>query len=287
MLQLNRFWSSVWSVFVYLVSVGLLTEIVQRVATLFGLLNFGGVFATLFTTLVAALTAIAGTLAYLDWRWNWKPEHIGMPRTAGAAGWVAAGVGLGALAGLLAYVAGSLAAGSGIPAINIPNVQSLDFVELPVLILALFAAEMVFRGAVISRYQADLSQREVLLMAIVTPLAWPIVQRILGQFILPLGGPSPALGGAWAIAESVVLSLLFLRTDSVWLSAGLRSGVLVVAGLFPAHELGHLLLWGSVAAVLLAMELIKQQRAPRRVQPGGGSYRTTRGRTLRGPWGPH
>jgi hypothetical protein len=108
--------------------------------------------------------------------------------------------------------------------------------------------------------------------------------------------PSTGISTLGTAAMSVCLSLLFLRTDSVWLTAGIRMGVhLLSFGLgsslpprtFPA-DAGLAIVFGVPAVIMLLLEINKLQSFRR---PGGGSrrgpQRVVYGRTVRGPWGPH
>jgi membrane protease YdiL (CAAX protease family) len=163
-----------------------------------------------------------------------------------------------------------------VPPLLLPSFTGVVVVTLVMTLVTAFATEMIFRGAAISRYQADLTRREVLLAATLTPFGWLMVQRLLS-----VNGPPSGMNSPTEMAMSVFLALLFLRTDSVWLSAGLRAGALVLAVVLPAAAAGPggPVLWGSAAAILLALEWFRQERMPRRVQSNR--------RTIRGPWGPH
>lgn len=274
-MQLSRFWASVWSVVVYLFGVGLLQYLLGMLVTLFGLVSGGP--AMLLRLAVAAVVPIAGTLVFLDWRWSWKAEHIGMGRDSRSIGWLLAGLAGGGLAAYLTHVASAVL--DKVP-LGMPALQPFDPVRVLFTLVTLFGAEMVFRGAAISRYQADLTPREVLLAAPLTPLAW-----LLLESFFHLGGPPTGMSTLAEFPMIAALVFLYLRTDSVWLSAGLRMGVyagLTVTSLSVSPS-GQMLVWGIIALVLLALEWNKQQRMPRRVQP----RTTNRGRTVRGPWGPH
>jgi membrane protease YdiL (CAAX protease family) len=277
-MYINRFWSSVWSVLAYLFGIGLLEYIMRSVVTLFGLLR--GPEAMLLTTLVSVAVPIAGTLLYMDWSWGWTPEHIGLHRRSSSVLWLLAGLGAGGLAGFLAYLTAwllnrlGLPAGAGDPAVS-PLVLLLMLLRAP-------AVEIVFRGAVPSRFQADLSPREALLAAPLAPFAWYVLGGALGVAM-----PNPGLAFTWSIPMSVFLSLLFLRTDSVWLSVGIHTGMMGSALAFrsPGFHTGALVVWTLAALVMLALEWYWQQRTPRRVPP----RRTQRVWVWNGrnPWGPH
>jgi len=133
--------------------------------------------------------------------------------------------------------------------------------------------------------------------AVLTPMAWLILQRLLG-YPYPWTGLGSAAGfsaaystgsGLWPYAMSAVLTLLFLRTDSVWFTAGIRFGAaaaLLVVQQGGGADTGVLVVWGTAAVVLAALAWFDQQQGPRRGAPGRGA-RVIRSRTVRGPWGPH
>lgn len=275
-MPVNRFWSSIWSVAGYLFGIGMLQYILMQVATLFGLLPSAAQVPVVMVVVLAA--PVIGTMYYIDWRWSWKGEHIGLSRDpAVAAGRWLLGLGSGAVVALLAHaVSEVLTAGAltvGAPTFALPD----DPIILVYGLLSLFVAELVFRGAAISRLQADLSPREVLIAAPLITLLWYLMNAVFRTGELPTGILTPS-----DMAVTVFVALLFLRTDSVWLSAGLRMGF-TAAGAFLSLKLsdqGEVLVWGAGALILLAMELSKLQRMPKRV--------VHRGRTTRGPWnGPH
>lgn len=296
-MQLNRFWGSVWSVIVYLFSLGLLQVIFAQVATLFGLLQVGRMglvlsapgtaadwgLVTWLLLLVAAVTPIIGSMAYLDWRWSWKLEHVGMGRNGRVMGWAALGLLVGLLSALLIHGVSGLLQGNGA---FFPRLQpALDPNLLAGLLLAP-GIELVYRGVVVSRYEADLDERwQVLLAAALTPLAWMLIGSFFG-----LGAPATGMGSPEAAAMSLTLVLLFMRTSSAWLTTGIRMGLygsLLLLGVQSTPAAG-LLVWGVAAIVLLLLEWFRWQRMPRRVQPRRGPQRVFRGgRTVRGPWGPH
>lgn len=279
-MPVNRFWSSVGSVFAYLVGVGLLQYIIGDIVSLFGLLPDRFLLPAM--ALVSTVVPVVGTIMYTDWKWGWRLDHMGM-RTglAASAGLWLLGALSGAGAALLAQAVSVLLAGESL-AKAVPVLTSVSPLTLATTLLPLFAAELVFRGAVVSRYQSDLAPREVLLAAPLTPFAWIVFNMIFPMF----GQVLPNLTQAWEAPLVVFLTLLFLRTDSVWLSAGIRMGLLGAMLLLTPNTsaAGMVLVWGVAAVVLLALEWFKQQRMPRRVQPRGPQ----RGRVTRGPWqGPH
>lgn len=277
-MQLNRFWSAIWTVVGFLFSIALLQYIADNVVTLFGLLPAlaGGRVTFWVMGIAAAILPIAGALAYINWRWSWGPEHIGLRWTATAPVWLLGGLAVG---GALAY--GIVQVEQFFPSTT-PNLPVV--VGEPALIFALqaLALEVVYRGVLISRLEYDLARKEFLLSAILLPLVWVPVQTFF-QFTQPSTGVV-ALGTA---ALSVTLSLLFMRTESVWLTAGLRAGLyLAVWALgLPLSERGLMLVFGPLALVLFLMEWLKVKPISR-----PGTRRTqqrTFGKTVRGPWGPH
>lgn len=277
-MPIGRFWGSVWSVVKYLVGLGLLAMVLQYVVTLFGLMP--AVAAALVVGPAVALACVAGTFLYADWQWGWKASNMGLPFNVGALSrGLAGGIAAGAAGALLAQAIG----GQG-PVLNLAVVGPPKLLELGMILLASFVVELIFRGAVVSRYQYDLSHWEVLAAATLTPFGWVIVNSLLR-----FGAPSAGVNSMWQAAMSVALTLLFLRFDSVWLTTGIRFGMvgtMALLGLGGAGlENGALIVWGSVAAALLALEWFKRQGQPKRMQPTRG--RVTRGRMHRGPWGPH
>jgi hypothetical protein len=262
------------------VAVGLLQFILLSVATLFGLVPDA---AQDPITLVVGLAApIVGTMYYIDWRWSWKGEHIGLSRNPGASAltWLL-GLAGGAVAAFLAHIVSELLKTGTFTFVAPAFDASVNPMLLAEALLPLFVVELVYRGAAISRLQADLSPREVLIGAPLLPVLGFLISALFERGELPLG-----IATRSDLAATVFLALLFLRTDSVWLSAGLRMGFMAAISLLslPVTDQGGLVVWGVGALVLLAMELAKLQRMPKKVTQRG---RTT-GRTTRGPWGgPH
>jgi hypothetical protein len=280
-MQLNRFWSSVWEVVKFLAAVALLNYILLMVATGFGLLR--GDSAVLVRAVVGVLAPAAGAMLYIDWVWNWRAEHIGLTRSpAAAGGWWLLGLAGGGVLALLGHVVSAALAGGGF---SFPTGQGAPAVVNPlflvILLLQAFSVELVMRGAAISRFQADLQAREVLIMAPLVPLISTLITSVFAG-MMPTGVIYP-----YDIATVVALALLFIRTDSVWLTAGLRMGFLAALQLLNLRisTQGGYAVWGALALVLLAIEWFKQQRMPRRMPQRGG--RSGGGRTIRGPWGPH
>ncbi|HWI61450.1 MAG TPA: CPBP family glutamic-type intramembrane protease [Symbiobacteriaceae bacterium] len=275
-MPVNRFWSSVGSVLGYLAGIGLLQYILVQVGTGFGLLPEP--FRTPVALVVSTIVPVVGTMYYLDWRWSWKGEHIGLSRSPGTAAskWLL-GFAAGVAGALIAHVLSESIAAQAFT-LTMPDLRlAVSPLVLVFSLLQLFVAELIFRGAAISRLQADLSPQEVLLGAPLIPIAWFIISRIFRFGFLPMG-----IEVGWDIAATLFVTLLFLRTDSVWLSAGLRMGFAGAVSLLTlgVTAQGGNIVWGIGALILLVQEWTKLQRAPKRMQQ--------RGRTTRGPWGgPH
>lgn len=281
-MYVNRFWSSVGSVAAYLLGIGLLQYVLVIVGTLFGILP-SGLVRTLIIALIAIGAPVIGTLTYVNWRWAWKADHIGAVRSSAGAVWLVIGLMIGMVAAMVVYLLSALLSDGAIP-FAVPPFAAFSLLAFLQTLALAFGIELVFRGAVISRYQADLPHKELLIAALLTPFAWAL---IAGFFILP--GPLTGMGSTWLMAFSVFLTLLFLRTDSVWLSTGLRGGMvgMVVALPLEISETGGLAVWGTAAAILLYQEWRKLQGQPQRVARRRGPQPSGRGRTIRGPWGPH
>lgn len=274
-MPVNRFWSSVGTVLGYLIGVGLLTHIMVQIATLFGFLPRST--QVLVGAVASIIVPVVGTMYYIDWRWGWKWEHIGLGRSPGpAAGKWLLGAAAGAAGAFVAHIASATIA-AGAFTFTLPTVSLISNpFQLAVGLLTLFVAELVFRGAATSRLQADLTPRDVLIAAPLIPVAWFLLTFIFGYGYLPFGYQHN-----YDLAAILFVTLLFLRTDSVWLSAGLRMGFFGAISLttLSVTDEGGILVWGLGALILVAMEWSRQQRMPKRT--------TQRGRTTRGPWGPH
>jgi len=281
-MQLSRFWSSVWGVFAYLAGLAILRIILGRLMTLFGFVP--DPWAIYLFSLATFVAMIGGTVLYIDWKWGWKTEHIGVGRSGGAS---AIGLLMGLVLGAVAFYLSTVATGwfsAGTVSFALPPVLSLDLLNLAVVLAIAFAVEFVFRGAVVSRFYADLSPREVLIAGTAAPFVWSLVDYVFGFLSLPTG----IANVTWYIPLSIFLTLLFLRTDSVWISAGLRMGMVGAVALFGSVTAqGGTVVWGVAAAILVLLEFVRQQRMPRRVTPTRRDPRNTRSRTIRGPWGPH
>jgi len=283
-MPVNRFWRSVGSVAAFLFAVGLLQIILLRLLTLFGFVPGGIGVGLTFRMTVVHLVPVIGTFLYLDWRWGWGPEHIGLPRHKSAFLPGLLGLLIGMAAAVVAHLVGAFFAGGQVnPADFLPRPFAVSSVGSLVLLLAeAFAVELVFRGVVISRYQADLDDQEAVLAGTLTPFAWAIIAGAL------LGGfPSVGISSLWEAAMSVALSLLYLRFNSVWLTFGLRFGMMLLPEVLRMGitERGGFLVWGIAAAVLVAMEWNRLKHLPRPMGPRRNPFRPER--TWRGPWGPH
>lgn len=281
-MSVNRFWGSVGSVAACLFAIGLLQVILLQ---LLSLLSFLSVLRPLILTIVA-LVPIVGAVFYLDWRWGWNLEHIGLPWDKSAVLPGLVGLGGGAAAAVLAHLASTLLAGNSFTLASfLPAPFSLRALGnlIPVLVEA-FAVELLFRGVVISRYMADMEDQEAVLAGTLTPFVWAILAGAL-----MLGMPSAGIDGWWQGAMSVCLSLLFIRFNSVWLTSGLRIGMLLMMELssIQVTQQGGFLVWGIVAAALVVLEWNRLKHTPRPVGSRQGPYRRDGGRTFRGPWGPH
>ncbi len=287
-------WGSIGAVASYLFGLALLQYILMTVAGFFGVVSTA--LAGLLVQAVSVAAPLVGTLLYIDWRWGWRADHIGLARTVRALILAVGGLALGLVAGALSLVVGALLSGTAFT-LSMASPDPYTAIALLWVLLLSLVVELIFRGAATSRYQADLPHREALLAALLTPIAWQILQQLMG-YPLPWTGFGPAAGfpadytvgsGLWPYAMSFVLSLLFLRTDSVWFTAGIRFGttafLLLVPGGFGADK-GSLAVWGVAAVALLALAWFNQQQLPRRGAPSRGQ-RVIRSRTVRGPWGPH
>ncbi|HEY3364561.1 MAG TPA: hypothetical protein VGK74_05870 [Symbiobacteriaceae bacterium] len=279
----NRLLASLGTVAAYLLGIGLLQYIISSIASLFGLLP--AALAPWVGAMVMAVVPIVGTIVYLDWRWAWRLEHIGMEWNGQAAVRLVLGAVLGLLAALAAHSVTWLMSGPAWPLLPQSwNLRPFTGSELITVLGGAFATEMVFRGAVVSRYEADLHDWEIVGAAVLTPFLWDMVQRFMR-----LGMLDTAVGSLWLGAMSVSLTLLFLRFESAWLTAGLRFGMATGMMLLPlvVSDNSALIIWGAVAVVLAVLEWFRRQGMPRKLPPRRGPQRVVRGKTVRGPWGPH
>ncbi|MBY6275883.1 hypothetical protein [Symbiobacterium thermophilum] len=281
-MHLNRFWSSVWTVAGFLLLITLLQMIADQVVTLFGLLGSVAPSAARWAVAAShAVVPIAASLTYIDWRWGWKADNAGLRPTFAARFWFLPGLAGGlALAGL-AFLLGGW---GRMPQLNL-GVESL--VQAALTSAALFGVELILRGIAISRFEQDLSGRDVLLLALVTPVAWVVLTALFG-----LGWPAPQIraqfGGLAGLTFSALQSLLFLQTQSVWLVAGVHIGLYLgrnVLGL--DYGQAGLLLVTAVPAALLLWRELNRMRTIRPAGPRPGKRRVVYGKTVRGPWGPH
>lgn len=289
-MPMSRFWRAFWTVAGFLFLIGWLQQIMDTVLTLFGLVDWVAAPVAGWIRLVAwGVVPIWGAITFFDWRWGWKPDNAGFRTTPAAAFWLVPGL----LAGVAAVVIASLLTGGLNASLPMPFLSPLTLLKALLVAVAVFASEVVYRGGVISRFQQDLSGWQMLAVSLAMPLVWSFVQSVIGfVYFLPTAG----VFGWGTAALSIFLSLLFLRTDSVWLSAGIRIPVALfgvefalLTGSRPLMtEEALLVVFGIPAAVLLLLELAKFRNIRR---PGGGpkrgSQRVTFGKTVRGPWGPH
>ena len=281
-MPMSRFWSSVWTVVGFLLLLAFLQSLADRVVTLFDLLPMVAPGAARWALAVShAVVPIWGALTYVDWRWGWKPDNAGMRQTAAARFWLLPGLGGGlVLAGL-----GFLIGGWG--RVPQPDLAPETLIQAALAAVALFGTELIFRGILSSRFAQDLTDREVLILTLAGPVVWGVFAPVLGQ-MFGLTIPHPAIDGLGSLALSLLLSLLFLQTQSVWLVAGAHIGLDLGRRLLGlAYSDGALFLVAAVpAAVLLWLELDRMRRI-RRPGPRGGRRRVVYGKTVRGPWGPH
>jgi|GEM_PF-1388686 len=284
-MPLNRFWSSVWSVAGFLLVVGWLQYLFSILLSLFGVLPyFAPALSELIREIGAGILPIWSALTFIDWKWGWKGDNAGFRTRFAAVFWYLPGLlGGGLAAALVWFLTGGL--GAADLAIS-PDLLLWSGITL----LQIFVTELVYRGVVTSRFQYDLSGWQRLAAAALVPPVWMVIQRV---GFLATKWPETYISGIGTAALSVFLTLLFLRLDSVWLSAGLhgglRLGLLLPLGtqLSPAIEQSLFLLFAPLAAILLFVEL--QKKGPSRPTGGQrrGPQRVVFGKTVRGPWGPH
>jgi membrane protease YdiL (CAAX protease family) len=258
--QLNPFWRSVWEVFLFLVGISLLGSIVT---ILIGWIPLG---INLHLILEGAVVPIAGAMAYLNWRWGWQADTIGLRAKPGPL-WFGVGVGIGVISLAAIYLLGALF-GAPLPKVNRPDEVALlsGFASA----LLAVAAEIIFRGGVTPRFQADLGAKEAFWAALVAPVVSTYLSSGIPTGIVP--------GALWTLFFSAVLTLLFLRTGSLWLTIGLHATMgampVVLRDVLPQAAL---LYWGAVAILLALLEWSRLKRFPRRINPHGP-------RTKRQPW---
>lgn len=289
-MPMGRFWSTFWTVLGCLLLVGWVSGITGEVVVLFGLLSYAAPTIALWLSLInVAVVPIWAALTFIDWRWGWRPDNAGLRLTPAAAFWLVPGL----LAGGLAAVIARLITGGPL---GLAPLSAELLVMLLLMAVQLFGAELIYRGLVISRLQYDLAGRDLLIMAIGIPFVWTLAQQMLVRLIFISPVPGTGITGLGTAAVSVFLSLLFLRTDSVWLAAGVRMGLVIVAGLLGLGRVGNLqsldqgllIVFGIPAVLFLLLEIAKLNNLRRPGGPrGGGRQRTTYGKTVRGPWGPH
>ncbi|MBP2016977.1 hypothetical protein J2Z79_000351 [Symbiobacterium terraclitae] len=281
-MPVSRFWSSVWTVVGFLLLLAFLQGLADRVAILFGLLPWVAPGVAQWALAVSrAVVPIWGALTYVDWRWGWKSDNAGLRQTPAARFW------------LLPGLAGGLAlAGAGFLIANWGRVPQPDLAPVPLLqaalaAVALFGTELIFRGILASRFAQDLSGREALLLTLAGPVVWGVFAPVIGQMFL-VDIPHPSIDGLGAVALSLLLSLLFLQTQSAWLVAGVHIGLDLGRRLLGlAFSDAALFLVSAVPAAVLFWLEYERIRRIRRPGPRGGPRRVVYGKTVRGPWGQH
>lgn len=274
-MPMNRFWSAIWTVAGFLFLIGLFQMIADTILTGFGLLP--GIWQVLLILISQAVVPIFSSLTFIDWRWGWKADNAGLRRTGAALFWSLPGLLVGLLAaGVALLISGGLTGGISLA------LSGNGLLMAALGVVGAFTTELIFRGIVVSRFQGDLSGRDLLIAAVATPIAWTVIQRIFGF------GLGTGIAGLGTAVLSACLTLLFLRTDSVWLSAGIRAGLVLLPLLLnrALTENALLLVFAVPTAILLWLEIDKQ-RTIRRPGPRKGPQRVVFGKTVRGPWGPH
>jgi hypothetical protein len=257
--QMSPYWRAVWAVAQFLLALSLLLYVTGLI---FSLLAFKSVL--LVSMLLQPLVALVGALVYLDWQWGWRADTVGL--TGGRhMRWLPAGLGAGLLALLTTHGLGILFGGAPVPVLQFDPLNLMG--AMPGLINIL-AAELIFRGAATAQLQAELAPKE----ALWTALALPLVTDWLGS-----GLPTGIHGGQpWTLFLMVALTLLYVRTGALWLNLGLSAVVVLVPQVIGLSVVPQaaLLLWATVALILLLMAWQRADRAPRRVGP----------QRRRGPW---
>lgn len=255
-MQMSPYWRAVWEVALFLLAISLLSMLS---AMIFGLLAFGPLLAIF--ALLQSLVPLVGALVYLDWRWGWRADTIGLLGGRHLR-WLPAGLGLGVLALLLTHALSALVGAPLLPSVA-PTLAS-GLAALPVLLGAL-TVELLFRGGATARLQADLPPKEAML----TALALPLVASALSGFLfsIPTG-----IGAPWTLFFTAAQTLLYLRMGELWLNIGLSVAVVVLPGALGLSLSGDmaLLLWLVVAVVLGLLGWKRIDRMPRRVGPRRG-----------------
>lgn len=254
-MQMSPYWRTVWEVALLLLGVSLLTMLT---GTLLSLLAFGPL--VLILPLLQSLVPAVGALVYLNWRWGWQADTIGL--TGGRhLRWLPAGLGLGLLALVLTHGLGLLFGGTVLPAID-PQFQV--WLAVGPELLSVLSVELLFRGGATARLQADLAPKE----ALWTALALPLAAAWLGGRLISV--PTGIFGSEpWTLFFTASLTLLYLRTGSLWLNLGLSavvSALPLALGLLVLPQ-AALLLWVVVTVILLLLEWRRVDRMPRRFGP--------------------
>ncbi|HLO03419.1 MAG TPA: CPBP family glutamic-type intramembrane protease [Symbiobacteriaceae bacterium] len=252
---MSPYWRAVWEVALFLLGVSLLTTLTGM---LLGFLAFGPL--VLVVAVLQSLVPIVGTLVYLDWRWGWRVDTIGLIGGRHLR-WLPAGLGLGALALVLTHGLGILLGG---PVVPVLDSSAPVWLAVGPALISVLSVELLFRGGATARLQADLAPKEALWTALALPL---VASWLSGSLIsVPSGIHTRE---PWTLFFTAALTLLYLRTGSLWLNLGLSAVVMVLPlalGLFILPQ-AALLLWVTVAVILLIMAWRRVDRMPRRVGP--------------------
>lgn len=255
----SPFWRAVVEVALLLLAVSLLTMISGMVLGAFAI-------PLLILGALQGVVAVVGALTYLSWRWGWRADTIGLTG-ARHLRWLPAGLGLGLVALALTYGLGIPFGYSKMPTFTVTTGGLVAVI--PVLISVL-AVELIFRGGATARLQADLAPKEALWTALAVPL---VATWLSGFFTVQTGIQA---GQPWTLFFTAALTLLYIRTGSLWLNLGLHAVVRALPaliGLVLAPQ-AALLLWVAVVAILLFLQWKRIDRMPRRLAPQ--RFRATR-----------
>lgn len=261
-MQVSPYWRSVWEVALLLLGVSLLSIVT---GTLLSFLAFGPIVPVV--AVVQALVPIVGALVYLDWRWGWRADTVGL--TGGRhLRWLPAGLGLGALALLLTH---GLSIPFGGPLMPVLSLNAEVWWAVLPAVISVFAVEVLFRGGATARLQAELAPKEALWTALALPL---VAYWLSGSFVSVPTGIHAA--EPWTLFFTAALTLLYIRTGALWLNLGLSLvvNVLPMALGWSMQPQAALLLWAVVAIGLTIMAWNRLGQMPRRF----GSQRSHRGR---------
>lgn len=254
-MQMSPYWRTVSEVALLLLGVSLLTTLT---GTLLSFLAFGPL--ALIVALLQSLVPAVGALVYLNWRWSWRADTIGLTG-ARHLRWLPAGLGLGLLALALTHLLGLLFGG---PLVPTTELNALAWMAAAPALISVLAVELLFRGGATARLQADLAPKEALWTALALPLVAAWLSGSLIRIPSGISGREP-----WTLFLTASLTLLYLRTGSLWLNLGLSAVVTVlplILGLSVQPQ-AALLLWVTVTVLLLIFAWRRVERAPRRVGP--------------------